>query len=327
MYMKPIFVHIPKTGGTTVRNLFIGPGFPVCNFYYRHVSDHQNLCSNSADIFDRRNEEKYKSLPIVMIARDPFKRAVSEYNFISHRKGFLDRLDTIPQNFDEYMKDPRTSNGIVKFLSGKPLFDATSDEELQELTDKILYAVTHYNFIIGMTDRMNDTLNIINEKLTDIPVPGDIHNERVGICTSTETLTDQFMLLNKFDYKIFKIFEENFKNNVNSIKNYRQFSFTGNRYDYLPTFLLRHTIMDPFKPCPIFMKENCKKLDIIHNICASYKADPKEYVINWVKYFTKTFDISVDINVDDPLDTVKELARITTIIYKEDSPSSPSPDL
>lgn len=71
--MKPIFVHIPKTGGTTLRTIVFGDGPPICNHNYRHVSNHSDLISNSADIFDPCNANIYQNIPIIMVARDPLE--------------------------------------------------------------------------------------------------------------------------------------------------------------------------------------------------------------------------------------------------------------
>ena len=78
---KNIFIHILKTGGTTINTAMHHSEWQTeVDFNYRHIKK-KTKRSNSADIFDYKNIEKYKDYTIFMMVREPVDRLISEYYF------------------------------------------------------------------------------------------------------------------------------------------------------------------------------------------------------------------------------------------------------
>ena len=88
---KIIFIHIPKTGGTTINAAMNNSYWQTePNFNYRHILKDRK--SNSGDIFNPNNIDQYKEYDIFMMLRSPIDRVTSEYHFIRERKEFIDLL-------------------------------------------------------------------------------------------------------------------------------------------------------------------------------------------------------------------------------------------
>ena len=121
MKEKTIFIHIPKTGGTTI-NAAMNNSFwqTETGFNYRHIE--ANKVSNSGDIFEPENINKFKDCKIFMMLRHPIDRMISEYYFIKERKEFMDLLKNKPKDFTSYIKNKQTQNGVVNFLVGRRIY-------------------------------------------------------------------------------------------------------------------------------------------------------------------------------------------------------------
>ena len=77
-----IFIHVPKTGGTTLNCTLHGTDIPQDpSFNYRHIALGTQL-SNSGDIFNPLKYDKYQAYKIFMLLRHPVDRILSEYYFI-----------------------------------------------------------------------------------------------------------------------------------------------------------------------------------------------------------------------------------------------------
>ena len=91
-----IFIHIPKTGGTTINTAMQGSYWQSKpNFNYRHILD--NKKSNSGDIFDQNNHQKFRNYKVFMMLRHPVDRLISEYYFIKEREEFTRLIKSKPK--------------------------------------------------------------------------------------------------------------------------------------------------------------------------------------------------------------------------------------
>ena len=98
MKEKVIFIHIPKTGGTTINTAMNNSFWQTeVGFNYRHILP--NKTSNSGDIFNPDNITQFKDYKIFMMLRDPIDRIISEYYFIKERKEFIDLLKNKPKDY------------------------------------------------------------------------------------------------------------------------------------------------------------------------------------------------------------------------------------
>ncbi len=134
-----IFIHIPKTGGTTINTALMDSYWQTKpDFNYRHI-DAKSMISNSGDIFQPRNFEKFKSHKIFMMLRDPVDRVISEYHFLKDRTGFIELFDRKPRNLEEYAQHPQTHNGVVNFLKGNRIYSKVPVQgtDLDDILDAI----------------------------------------------------------------------------------------------------------------------------------------------------------------------------------------------
>ena len=77
-----IFIHIPKTGGTTINSAMNETYWQTKPGYnYRHILSDKS--SNSGDIFLKKNKKKYQNDKIFMMLRHPVDRLISEFYFIN----------------------------------------------------------------------------------------------------------------------------------------------------------------------------------------------------------------------------------------------------
>lgn len=134
-----IFIHIPKTGGTTINTAMMDTYWQTKpDFNYRHL-EVKSMISNSGDIFRPQNFEKFKAYKLFMMLRDPVDRVISEYYFLRDRSGFVDLFDRKPKNLEEYVKNQQTHNGVVNFLKGNRIYSKVPvhGSDLDDILDAI----------------------------------------------------------------------------------------------------------------------------------------------------------------------------------------------
>ena len=77
MENKNIFIHIPKTGGTTINTAMHNVYWQTdIDFNYRHI-DIKTKKSTCGDIFDAVNSRKYSDYTIFTMLREPVDRIIS----------------------------------------------------------------------------------------------------------------------------------------------------------------------------------------------------------------------------------------------------------
>ncbi|HLT52868.1 MAG TPA: sulfotransferase family 2 domain-containing protein, partial [Flavobacteriaceae bacterium] len=143
-----IFIHIPKTGGTTINCAINNTQWQtVPDFNYRHII-YETKRSNSGDIFNPVNYSKYENYNIFMILRHPVDRLISEYYFINKRTEFMSELKSVPKNFESYIANKQTQNYMVGFLLGKKMFD--TDLVTKDDLELVINTIRNLNIKVGI---------------------------------------------------------------------------------------------------------------------------------------------------------------------------------
>ncbi|CAG5080201.1 sulfotransferase family protein [Parvicella tangerina] len=177
--MKNIFIHIPKTGGSS----FIGllkdtfgysqtstPPTHLINTIEDTTIYHVDFKSTERtfkkpEIFNVDTRERFSSAKIFMLVRNPVERLISEFNFQFHllngknghpAAGIIQRLPEIPKDFEQYANFPHVHNYQTKFLSGRSLADPTPLN--QEEFDQIIDTIEELSITCGITDEYNKFL-------------------------------------------------------------------------------------------------------------------------------------------------------------------------
>jgi hypothetical protein len=163
MQEKSIFIHIPKTGGTSINSAIQSSNWQTePNFFYRHILL-KTKKSNSGDIFDPVNFEKYKEYDIFMMLRHPVDRLVSEYYFIQERKNFINLLTKRPSDFNDYIKNYQTKNGVVNFLKGRRFFSTRS--ATKEDLDDIINAIDQIPVHVGIFEEFALSMQLFSDEV------------------------------------------------------------------------------------------------------------------------------------------------------------------
>ena len=107
---KTIFIHVPKTGGTSVCTHF---GFD--NYEYKNNKGQQSKKHDSITLLKAKFPKEYDEYMKFSVVRNPYDRMVSVYFFITQSlpkiyKQFFENIDTTTVNFDftfkEFLNDP-----------------------------------------------------------------------------------------------------------------------------------------------------------------------------------------------------------------------------
>jgi len=280
---KAIFIHIPKTGGTTINTAMQGTYWQTKpDFFYRHI-DPKTMVSNSADIFNPRNFEKYQSFKIFMMLRNPIDRAISEYSFIKERRDFFSLLKNKPKDFREYILNSQTSNGVIKFLFGHKMYSPIKITERD--LDKVLEATDALPIYTGIFEEFGKSLAYFSEN-TGVTFNNKLEVKRITFKRpKVDEISNEVKNLiienNQFDFELYNYCLDKFQNETTKITSKVQ--FIADKYN--------HAIPYAFNFC---FFEYCLENKAFININLDYFRSLSHYLIKDLqikdgKLFTKAW--------------------------------------
>ena len=209
-----IFIHILKTGGTTINSAMHESYWQTKpDFNYRHI-EVGNKKSNAGDIFDPKNFIRYSEYKIFMMLRHPIDRLISEYHFIKDRKEFVSLLRTSPKNFEEYILSKQTQNAVVSFLKGKRMYDH-SPATKSDLED-IINAIEKIPISVGIFENFERSLQYFTET-TGIKWNNSIEVKRMNfvrpkISELSSEIKDLIIKNNPLDFELYEHCLKKFEN-------------------------------------------------------------------------------------------------------------------
>ena len=231
---QPIFIHIPKTGGTSINCVMKGTEWQTpLDYHYRHL-DFDTKTSTCGDIFDKKNSETYQKEFIFMMLRHPVDRLISEYYYIRNNHEFMDFLTTKPDSFSAYVDNAQTSNYMLKFLDGQRIY---SESELtQKRASEIIESIDNLNIHVGIFEEYDRSLSYFSE-VGDFDWSDTIDVKRATINRPTvkqipSDVLEKILIANQLDIQLYqhckaKLIERTQKIAINKIK------YQGGKLDFV----------------------------------------------------------------------------------------------
>jgi hypothetical protein len=189
-----LFVHIPKTGGTTLRSVLqetYGDGYHYCQDprldrikadieRYKCLQIHPAVFEGRSvwphrELFEERNWPLLKRCDFFVIFRNPTDQAISLYLYVMQHFANLPPAQLaaagmpIPKTFDEYFAGPDALNMQLAFLLGKSQLatGARLTEKDLEVGKRLL---SELDVKVGILERFAESLSLF-EAFTSRRVP------------------------------------------------------------------------------------------------------------------------------------------------------------
>ncbi|TVZ58903.1 sulfotransferase family protein [Flavobacteriaceae bacterium MAR_2010_105] len=326
MKSKNIFIHIPKTGGTTINCAMNNSQWQTKpDFNYRHII-YETKKSNSKDIFLPENHSKYLEFKIFMLLRNPIDRLISEYYFIKDRPEFMSLIRPVPRSLKEYIKNKQTNNYMIGFLVGKRMYDKRYvNNEDYEL---VINAIEKLNIHVGLFEEFEKSLLYFGTQ-TKIKWPKNIPIKRITLSRPKfDDVSDEIKELiikhNSLDFKLYNYCKTRFDNQALALNKTSNFNFVGNKYDYVLKYTERFVLLEIALKNKLFIQKHhafFNSLNLhLHNELRFRKGE--EYVFIWNKYLVASIDDAfndtplsnllnqIELTNTDPLKDTEEICKV-----------------
>lgn len=319
---EPIFIHIPKTGGTSINCVIKGtPWQTPVDYHYRHLV-FETKKSNCGDIFQPENLDAYRNEFIFMMLRHPLDRLISEYYYIRNNQDFMQYLSTQPHSFEEYIDNPQTSNYMLKFLDGRRIYDSNT-EMSEQRTDDIIRIIDELNIHTGIFEQYALSLSYLSN-VGQFNWPDTIEVKRAtlnrpDIRQISNALRSRVLEKNAMDMKLYnhclaRLAEKTKTLAVQKIK------FKGGRMDFVLPYTMYNCILDVELQNKTFIETNKTFLVTLNHYLHKTVTSGKEYTKTWLTLFRDSVNFYYpntrfakqvkSIKRADPLDEVVAIARL-----------------
>jgi hypothetical protein len=277
-----IFIHVPKTGGTTLNCALHSSDQPqAASFNFRHIV-RETKRSNSGDIFNPLKREKYEQYKIFMMLRHPLDRIVSEYYFIKERDEFFSLLKPAPPNFKEYALHRQTANYVVSFLLGNRIY--ASQRPTEEDLQLVINEIEQLNFTIGIFEQFNSSLALFKNEV-GVQWPKSIENKRVTIIRPEKEeisadLTAKILKKHALDVRLYEFALKRFSNY--EVSKDSLVRFKDNRYQYVLTYTNNHNLLElVLKNHPFIGHHKMYFNELQRFLSTTSVSSGEEYLIQW----------------------------------------------
>jgi len=318
---QPIFIHIPKTGGTSINCVMKGTEWQTpLDYHYRHLA-FETKTSTCGDIFDIKNIEKFKNEFIFMMLRDPVDRLISEYYYIRKNVEFMDFLTTQPKSFSDYIDNPQTSNYMLKFLDGQRIY--SENELTKERALEIISLIDQLDIHVGIFEEYDRSLSYFSD-VGDFVWPETIEVKRATINRPSikqipSEVLDKILAANQLDMQLYKhckakLIERTQKLSIN------KFKYQGGKLDFVIPYTVWNCILDIELKNRTFVEENKIFFVTLNIYLHKTTGSGKEYTKHWMKLFKKSVSLYFkaskfgkqikQIKKTSPIDEIIAVARI-----------------
>ncbi len=334
-----IFVHIPKTGGTTISTAMTNQYWASTpDFHYRHIIE-KTKTSNAGDIFDPQYIEKYKAYTIFMMLRHPIDKLISEYYFFKEREVLMNFFRKKPTCFIDYIKDRQTQNSTINFLKGRRLYD-TKIPTISDLDD-VLDAIEQIPIYVGIFEEYEKSMQYFSD-VTDIKWKKEMEVKRITfkrplISELNEETKELILEHNKLDIELYQFSLEKFNALKKGLKD-PKINFTKDKYTHIIPYVVKTCLFEFCMDNKKFIKQNftffkdltfylLKQKDIKDGLI--FTRTWNETFINAIsQHFPESIFLqklkSEYILDGDPLDETYKIAKSVDDFFKENSLNSHS---
>ena len=333
MSKRPIIIHVPKTGGTTLFMAISGsPKPPAPNLLYRHIkmnSDNTEMKSNCGDLFDAIQNDRYVDQKVILIMRNPLERIESEFGFLGNREMFRclwkhNISCEYPKTLREYVKHPSNANSICRFLLGMPMY--TGNEVTQEQFDNIISTLDKLPFVFGKTDQMGLTVANVSHRCA-IRFGDTLPRFRTSLYKpkrddSWQDLEAMFNLKNEFDIGLVNEITTRFEAQTANISDSKIVSFDGDEYKSVYPFICADKMRSPLEifandldePTVLYnwIELNNASLEPTLKQCLERNnGNGRTFLVEWLEETIPELlgQQPLDINKEDPLQTLRLLVE------------------
>ena len=257
MENKSIFIHIPKTGGTTINTAMNNVYWQTeLDFNYRHI-DIKTKESTCGDIFDDANSRKYSDYTIFTMLREPVDRIISEYHFLRERKEFINLLNKAPQNLNDYYKNRQTQNYMTGFLVGKRIYDKNPATE-QDLR-RVINAIDSLPIYVGIFEHFSESMGYFaaatgiewNKKITAKRMTFN----RPNVSEIDSGVQEEILALNNLDAELYRHCLEKFQTVISRYKK-KSVQFELSKYNHIYPYMAKTCLFEFCLDNKHYIKQN-----------------------------------------------------------------------
>ena len=321
-----IFIHIPKTGGTTINSAMQQAAWQTKpDFNYRHIEP-ETKKSNSGDIFIPGNFFRYRDYRIFMMLRDPVDRLISEYHFIKERKEFVDLLRAKPHDFEDYIQSKQTRNGVVNFLKGRRMYDLTPPSRKD--LDDILAAIEKIPVHVGIFEEYEKSLQYYSD-VTGIKWKSKIEVKRMTfirpqVSEIPDRIREMILETNSLDVELYQHCLERFRRiNANTLA--PKFQFSKDKYNHVIPYVNKWCFFEFCMENKKYIKANFDFFKELTFYLLKDKniQDGRLFADSWNKSFIRAVEahfMATDFSdallyaVDDKLDPLEQTASLANAL-------------
>lgn len=218
-----IFMHIPKTGGTTLRSI-IRKQYKaqeawrseewVIKFPQLSTQDHAGLKCLFGEIFFGIHRFITAPYTYITLLRDPIEQVISSYYFILRRPDMNDHHIVKNMSFKEFITmeqfKGKTSNRQTRFISGGDRCDLNQAKS----------NLNKYFTLAGITEMYNESLFLMKKEFGWADISYEIRNVTKDRPTKDELPSDIIDILkknNQLDLELYEFAQERLIKKIQSL--------------------------------------------------------------------------------------------------------------
>ncbi len=241
-----IFLHLPRTGGTTLRDI-------LSRQYSAHETFENRTLTDTNDNFNERDVTEKSGFKLIKghvyfgihkfipqkckyfsIMRDPIERTLSIYNYIKSRYSHRDYEIANKLTIEDYIESGHNllvNNGQTRLLAGREASLNVPFNEINEIhLEQAKENIQNHFLLVGLTERYNESLLLLKNLLSwKTPTYSIANAVKRGKNTTHLTPEKRELIVNhnRFDIQLYQyvsnLFDEQISKNPEILKELEKF--------------------------------------------------------------------------------------------------------